>query len=113
MANGDKTPTWQYVANGAISLLMIVSSVLLYETRADIKDGRKADALISERVTSIEKTMPLQFDAIKEWREEIRISLERIANNQSYIAARAVERSNTIIQGQKSAAQIKEWNKIK
>jgi len=114
MANGDsKTPTWQWVASLAISGLLFFSSVMLLAALADIKEGRAVDAKLDLRITTIENTMPLQFDAIKEWREEIRLSLERIASNQSYNNARAVERSNAIVQGQKSAAQVKDWNKIK
>ena len=115
-----KTPTWNWVAGIAMSGLMFFSSLLLLTALSDIREGRvedarlkEADAKISERVKSIEDTSKLQFDAIKEWREEIRLSLEKIANHQTYNNARAVERSTTIIEGQKSAAKVKDWNKLK
>lgn len=114
MANGDnKTPTWQYVAGVLMSFLMLVTSFLSYEIWSDVKEGRKIDAALDLRITSIEKTTPLQFDGIKEWMEEIRHNIELIASSQRYNDARAMKRSETIIEGQKSAAKVKDWNKIK
>jgi hypothetical protein len=108
MANGDsKTPTWQWIAGIAMSGLMFFSSVMLMTALSDIKEGRKITTEINLRVTSIEKTMPLQFEAIREWREEIRESLAQIASNQKYIATRQTNKSNIIIEGQKSAAKTK------
>jgi hypothetical protein len=108
MGNGDsKTPTWQWIAGIAMSGLMFFSSVMLLAALADIKEGKAVDAKMDLRVTTIEQTMPLQFEAIKEWREEIKQSLAQIAYNQRYNAARQTDKTDTIIKGQKSAAQTK------
>lgn len=108
MANGDsKTPTWQWVAGISMSGLMFISSVMLLSALADIKDGKLTDSKMDVRVTTIEKTMPLQFDAIKEWREEIKQSLAQISKNQSYNATRAADKQDVIIKEQKNAAKTK------
>lgn len=108
MANGDsKAPNWQWIANGAISLLLFLASAMLLTALSDIKDGKLVDSKMDLRVTTIEQTMPLQFKAITEWREEIRQSLAQIANNQRYNAARQTDKSDTIIEGQKKAAKSK------
>lgn len=110
MVNGNgngKTPTWQWIAGITMSGLMFFSSVMLLTALADIKESRVIVAKLDLRVNTIEQTMPLQFEAIKEWREEIKQSLAQIAQHQKYNADRAVERSATIIKGQEKAAHKK------
>lgn len=112
--NGNgKTPTWQWIAGIAMSGLMFFSSLLLLTSLSDIKSVKQDNVDIAKKVAVIERGNELQFEAIKEWREEIRLSLERIANNQVYNAERQKNKSDIIIKGQESAAKIKEWNKIK
>ena len=99
----NKTPTWQWVATGAISLLLFFASFFLYETRADIKEWRQATIAMDLRVTSIEKVMPLQFEAIREWRTEINTNLEQIKADQRITA-------NLLT---KSAMTLKEWKGLR
>ena len=107
-ANGDnKSPTWQWVAGISMSGLMFISSVMLLSALADIKDGKLVDSKMDLRVTTIEKTIPLQFEAIKEWREEIKQSLTQIMSHQRYNAERSAVRQETIIKEQKNAAKTK------
>lgn len=108
MANGDgKAPNWQWIANGAISLLLFFSSLMLITALSDIKEGKVIDTKLDLRVTSMEDTNKMQFDTIKEWRDEIRLSLAQIASSQRYNATRQTNKSDIIIEGQKSAAKTK------
>lgn len=108
MANGDtKTPTWQWVAGLAISGLLLLSNFILFTALTDIRDGKTVDAKIDVRVTSIEDTNKLQFDTIKEWRDEIRLSLSQIAKNQTFNARNFTDKQDSIIKEQKNAAKTK------
>lgn len=108
MANSEsKTPTWQWVAGIAISGLIFLSNLILFTALSDIRDGKELDSKMDVRVSSIEDTNKLQFETIKEWRDEIRLSLAQIANSQRYNAARQTNRSDTIIRGQEKAAKAK------
>lgn len=113
MANeNNKSPTWQWVAGIAISGMILLSNFILFTALSDIRDGKAVDSKMDVRVTSIEDTNKLQFDTIKEWRDEIRLSLIQIANNQRNNATRQANKSDTIIRGQKNAAQTKAKGKI-
>ncbi len=105
-SENSKTPTWQWVAGLALSALMFSSSVLLLETRADIKEVRQANVAISERVKVIETGIPLQFEAIKAWRDEIRVSLDRLSTGQQAAI-------DAIAKRDRSAAAVKKWNEYK
>ncbi len=94
----SKTPTWQWVAIAAISVLLTLAAIMLNETRADIKEVRISSAAIGQRVAVIETGIPLQFETIKAWREEMKINLKEIIANQKEI---------------KSNAVVKKWNNIK
>ena len=86
-----------------MSGLLFFSGLMLLETRADIKEFRVANAAIGLRVTVIETGIPLQFEVIKEWRQEIKMSLEKITTAQ--------EKTNSRLD--KSAVTLGEWKKIK
>ena len=108
--NGSKTPTWQWVAITAISILLVLAAFLLNatradikETRADIKEVRMSSAAIGLRVMAIETSMPLQFEAIKLWREEIKLSLNHMIVVQEKINSKL----------DKSAVTLDQWKKIK
>jgi len=106
MANGDsKTPTWQWIAGIAMSGLMFFSSAMLLAALSDIKEGRMLTAGIDLRLKAMEIAMPLQFEAIKEWRTEIKESLDLIRDRQRYNATSQTNKSNTIIKEQKSVAR--------
>jgi low affinity Fe/Cu permease len=95
----NKTPTWQWVAITSISIMLFLAAVLLNETRADIQKSREMTSALSERVSVIETGMPLQFEAIKEWRSEINTNLEQL---------KAVQMdTNKMLT--KSAQTYKEW----
>lgn len=104
---GNKAPNWQWIASGAISLLLFFSSIMLLAALSDIKEGKVVAAKLDLRVTTIEQTIPLQFEAIREWREEIKQSLAQIARNQNYNANRSTGNQESIIKEQKSAAKTK------
>ena len=95
----NKTPTWQWVAITSISIMLFLAAILLNETRADIQKSREMTAALSERVSKIETGMPLQFDAIKQWRSEINTNLEQL---------KAVQMETNRMLA-KSAMTLKEW----
>lgn len=108
MANGEsKTPTWQWIAGIAISILIFLSNVILLTALADIRDGKELDSKMDVRVTSMERTNELQFEAIKEWREEIRSSLAQIASHQRTNATKSAGNQDIIIKEQKNVAKVK------
>jgi len=76
--SNSKYPTWQWIAGAAISIIFLISSVSLTETRSDIRDVKKANAEICDRVTILETANKLQFQAIKEWRDEVRVGMSEI-----------------------------------
>lgn len=113
MANGDtKTPTWQWIAGIAISALMFLSNIILLTALSDIRESKVVDSKMDVRVTSIEDTNKLQFDTIKEWRDEIRLSLSQIAKNQTFNARNFTDKQDSIIKEQKNAAKVKEKSRI-
>jgi hypothetical protein len=90
-----------------MSGLMFFSSVMLMTALADIREGRVLTANLNLRVKSIETALPLQFEAIKEWRTEIKESLDLIRDRQKSNARSQTSKSDTIIKGQKKAAATK------
>jgi hypothetical protein len=82
MANGDnyKTPTWQWIAVSAVGLIISLSLLSLAETRGDIRDVRKANTEVCDRVTILETANKLQFEQIAAWRKEIKDGMREISD---------------------------------
>ena len=96
--NGSKYPTFQMLLGIAVSIIIIIAGASLTETRSDIRDGKKATAEVCDRVTVLETASRLQFEAIRQWRDETRDALNRIATTLD-----AHERST------KSGVIMKKW----
>ena len=92
--NESKTPTWQWVAGLAISGMLFLSCLLLVTALSAIKANSESIISLNLRVTSAEKTVPLQFELIQQ-------SLDQIRNDQ-------VKQSELL---SKSAVTLKEWKK--
>lgn len=67
-----KTPTWQYIAGLAMSGMMFLSCLLLVTALSSIKANTEAIVAMDLRLTSAEKTVPLQFELIQQSLETIR-----------------------------------------
>jgi hypothetical protein len=78
MDKEQKTPTWQWVAITAISLLLVLASILMNETRNDIREVRAQSALMMARITAVETSTTLQYAAIHERQREIKEALDKI-----------------------------------
>ena len=79
MTENGKSPTWQWLAGITISLIILISGAMIAETRSDIKDSRAVITINSARLTALEKGNELQFQSIKEWRDELKVSIEKIS----------------------------------
>ena len=77
-----KTPTWQWVAMSAISLLLVFASILMNETRNDIREVRAQTTVITARLTAVETATQLQYQAINERQAEIKTYLAQILQMQ-------------------------------
>lgn len=69
-----KTPTWQWIAGLAMSGMMFLSCLLLVTALSSIKANTEAIVAMDLRITSAEKTVPLQFELIQQSLETIRTS---------------------------------------
>ena len=74
ISNESKTPTWQWVAGIAMSGIMFFSCLLLLTALSSIKANTEAIVAMDLRLTSAEKTVPLQFELIQQSLEQIRTS---------------------------------------
>ena len=88
----SKTPTWQWVAGLAISGMLFLSCLLLVTALTAIKANSEAIVAMDLRLTSVEKTVPLQFQMIQN-------SLDQIDKKQ--------EETSKMLN--KSAMTLKEW----
>jgi hypothetical protein len=82
MENGDssKTPTWQWLTGVLLSVLLLIAGVSLTETRSDIRDAKKANAEVCDRVTVLETANKIQFESIRQWRDEMKAGMKEIAD---------------------------------
>ena len=93
--NESKTPTWQWVAGLAISGMLFLSCLLLVTALSAIKANSESIISLNLRMTSAEKTVPLQFEMIQH-------SLDQIRDDQ-------VKQAEMLT---KSAMTLKEWKRI-
>ena len=77
-----KTPTWQWVAMSAISLLLVVASILMNETRSDIREVRTQISQMSPRIAAVEVGQSLQYSLINEREADIKAMLAQIIAEQ-------------------------------
>ncbi len=110
MSDLQKVPSWQWIAGIAMTGLMFFSSVLLLAALSDIKEGRATSAKLDLRVTTIEQIMPLQFNAISEWRNEMKIDLQGMKTSLNQIAGAQNKTAELLT---KSAVTLDQWKKIK
>lgn len=76
----EEHPTFKWVAAIAISLLITISGASIYETRGDIKDIKVTNTIQDSRLSAIEASNELQFQAIRQWKVEIREDLKLISS---------------------------------
>jgi hypothetical protein len=82
MANGEngKSPTWQWMAGITVSVIILFAGAMMAETRSEIKESRSIITINSARLTALERGNELQFQAIKEWREEMKAGVEKLTS---------------------------------
>lgn len=92
----DKFPTFQWIAGILITIVLLISSAGLSENRNDVKDLRKENVEICNRVTAIETANKLQFEEIKAWRQDVKLGIKEISDkldkHERGIQARRAER---------------------
>lgn len=101
--NADKTPTWKWIASGALSILFVFLTVSVADLRSDVKENMKATTDVATRMTVLETTTQMQIEATKEFRDEIKGHLGRISGQQ--------DKTTNLLS--KSAVTLKEWKKVK
>ena len=74
-----KSPTWQWLAGILVGILLLIAGATLNETRGDIRDVKKANADVCDRVTILETANKMQFEAIRAWREDVKTGMREIA----------------------------------
>jgi hypothetical protein len=75
----EERPTFKWVACLAVGLLITIASASLVETRGDIKDIKITNTIQDSRLSAIEASGEVQFNAIKQWKIEIREDLRTIS----------------------------------
>jgi hypothetical protein len=72
-----KSITWQWLAGIAVSLVILFVGAMIAETRSEIKESRSVITINSARLTALERGNELQFQAIREWRDEMKAGIEK------------------------------------
>jgi len=72
--------TYQVAFGILVTIILIIAGASLSETRGDIKDVKKANAEVCDRITVLETANRIQFEAIRQWREEVKIGMVKIEN---------------------------------
>uniref|UniRef100_A0A6M3LGA6 Uncharacterized protein n=1 Tax=viral metagenome TaxID=1070528 RepID=A0A6M3LGA6_9ZZZZ len=80
--DGQKTPTWQVVAMSAISLLLLLASILMNETRSDIREVRAQIMSFGSRLASVETAATFQYVQAKERQEVIITAIDKVIDGQ-------------------------------
>jgi hypothetical protein len=75
----EEHPSFKWVACIAVALLITIASTSLVETRGDIRDIKITNTLQDSRLASLEATNEIQFNAIKQWKVELREDLRLIS----------------------------------
>jgi hypothetical protein len=85
MNNNEKKPdekstsiTYQAAFGILITIILLIAGSSLSETRGDIKEVKKANSDVCDRVTVLETANKIQFEAIRQWRDEVKIGMARI-----------------------------------
>ena len=76
----EVSPTFQWIAGILITIVLLVAGASLSETRSDVRDLRKENIEVCNRVTAIETANKLQFEEIKAWRQEVKTGMKEIAD---------------------------------
>jgi uncharacterized membrane protein len=74
-----KSPTWQWLAGIAVSLIILLGGVMAADTRQEGRESRSMIVVNSARLTALETAYEIGQKADKEWRDEVRIALKTIA----------------------------------
>jgi len=89
-SNGSKTPTWQWVAVSAISLLLVFASLMMNETRSDIREVwtqmTGMSTTLTPRIAALEASQTAQYVATNERQADIKIMLGQIISEQKVFA---------------------------
>jgi hypothetical protein len=97
--------TFQWIAGILISIILLIAGVMLTDTRGDIKDTRDIVNVNSGRLTALEVAGQLQFAEIRQWRTEMKESLEKIA-----IVLDAHERNTR--EQKEATVKMKRWQDV-
>jgi len=72
--------TYQVAFGILITIILIIAGSSLSETRGDINEVKKANAAACDRITILETANKLQFDAIRQWKDEVKAGMIKIEN---------------------------------
>jgi len=105
-SGSGKTPTWQWVAGILLTIVLIIATASLSETRSDIRDTRKATSDVCDRVTVLETASRLQFEEMRQWRNEIKTWRDEIRMDMRSVAEQISKHERNTL----SAMRVKDWN---
>jgi biopolymer transport protein ExbB/TolQ len=72
--------TYQVAFGILITIILIIAGSSLNETRGDINEVKKANAAACDRITILETASKMQFEAIRQWKDEVKAGMIKIEN---------------------------------